>query len=85
TLYSSVPLKWLIDSKTYFLGKLSVDFPKSSALYHTFVYLQNRDAPALCRVEQNQLAAALCTCIVVAGSNQSETETAPVPGSGRDD
>jgi hypothetical protein len=37
------------------------------------------------RVEQNQLAAALCTCIVIAGSNQSETEAAPVPGSGRND
>ena len=33
---------------------------------------------ALCRVEQNQLAAALCTCIVIAGSNQSETETETV-------
>lgn len=39
----------------------------------------------LSRVEQNQLAAALCTCIVIAGSNQSETEAAPVPESGRDD
>jgi hypothetical protein len=39
----------------------------------------------LCRVEQNQLAAALCTCIVVAGSNQSETETAPPPGEGRNE
>lgn len=39
----------------------------------------------LSRVEQNQLAAALCTCIVVAGPNQSETETAPVPGSSRND
>ncbi|MEG4407241.1 hypothetical protein [Microcoleus sp. MON2_D5] len=37
---------------------------------------------ALCRVEQNQLAAALCTCIVIAQSNQSE---APTPGDGRND
>lgn len=40
---------------------------------------------ALCRVEQNELAAELCTRIALAGSNQSEAPTAPTPGDGRDE
>ena len=39
TLYSSVAIKWLIDSKTYFLGKLSVGFPKKQYTLSYFCIL----------------------------------------------
>jgi hypothetical protein len=39
----------------------------------------------LCRVEQNELAAELCTRIALAQSNQSEAPTAPTLGDGRDE